>query len=235
MTGEDASPAGGPVEEVARGSRLDLLIAVAIAVVSLATAIAAWRTSDLSSKAGDAERQGLIESVQDQSLRNEDWRLTLEQAANAQRYFAAEAEADALEGSGEAIGAAQAEAMRQYLLPSLALLAGPLVTDDRYLNPDGSLDLEQRYADVHAETLEIDPPDPAGAFARADRLHYQQRWTVVGAVLLAGALFWLALAEITRERTRGLALVLGLAIFAVGLIWFVGVEVVSALVGMAGL
>lgn len=75
----------------------------------------------------------------------------------------------------------------------------------------------------------------AVAFARADRLHNQQRWTVVGAVLLAGALFWLALAEITRERTRGLALVLGLAIFAVGLIWLVGVEVVSALVGMAGL
>lgn len=230
MSQEDGG-AGAP----GRSPRLELLIAVAIAVVSLATAIAAWRTSDLSSKAGDAERQGLIESVQDQSLRNEDWRLTLEQAANAQRYFAAEAEADALEASGEAIGAAQAEAMRQYLLPSLALLAGPLVTDDRYLNPDGSLDLEQRYADVHAETLEIDPPDPAGAFARADRLHYQQRWTVVGAVLLAGALFWLALAEITRERTRGLALVLGLAIFAVGLIWFVGVEVVSALVGMAGL
>lgn len=211
------------------------LIAALMTAVVLATAIAAWRTSDLSSKAGAAEREGLIKSVQDQSLRNEDWRLTLEQAANAQRYFAAEAEVDALVASGDEIDAAQAAALRQYLLPSLVLLAGPLLTDDRYLNPDGSLDLEQRYADVHAETLEADPPDAAGAFARADRLHNQQRWTVVGTVLLAGSLFWLALAEITRERTRSLALILGLAIFAVGMIWFVGVELVGFVAWMTGL
>lgn len=216
-------------------ARNEIWIAVAIAIVSLSTAIAAWRTSDLGSKAGDAERQGLIESVQEQSLRNEDWRLTLEQAANAQRYFAAEAEAEALASGKEEIDAAQATAIRQYLLPSLALLAGPLATDERYLNPDGSLDLEQRYADVHADTLESDPPDAGAAFRRADRLHNQLRLTVVGTVLLAGALFWLALAQITRERTRKLALILGLVIFGAGLIWLVGVELVTFVAGMEGL
>lgn len=229
---KDGSPDHAEAPLTARG---EIWIAVAIAIVSLSTAIAAWRTSDLGSKAGDAERQGLIESIQEQSLRNEDWRLTLEQAANAQRYFAAEAEADVLVASGEAIDAAQAAAMRQYLLPSLALLAGPLVTDERYLKPDGSLDLEARYADIHAETLASDPPDAGAAFSHADRLHSQLRLTVIGTVLLAGSLFWLALAQITRERTRKLALILGLAIFGVSVIWFLGVEGVTFAAGMEGL
>lgn len=215
-----------------RGSRLEIPMAIAIGIVSLATAVAAWRASDLSSRAGDAERQGMIESVQEQSLANSDWQLVLEQAAQAKRYFAAEAEAAALEAGGDEVGRAQAAALRQYLLPSLALLGGPLVADETYRKADGSLDLERRFADEHAQTLRTDPPDPQAAFALADRIHAQHRWHVVGMVFLAASLFWLALAEITRDRTRTLTLILGLAVFAAGVIWFTGVELVSWIVAV---
>jgi hypothetical protein len=218
-----------------RGNRLEILVAAAIALVSLATAVAAWRSSDLSSKAGDAEREGLIEAVKEESLVNEDWRVVYEEAANAKRYLVAETEAEALRAGSDSIGSVEADALRQYLLPSLALLAGPLATDDSFHQPDGSLDLEGRYTVVHAETLGDDPPNPREAFARADRLHGQQRWIVVGTVLLAGSLFWVALGEIAGGRTRALAVALGLGLFAVGVLWVVGAELAYWVAGLVAL
>jgi hypothetical protein len=222
----------GPHETVEKdraGVRAEVLIAIAIAAVSLTTAIAAWRTSVLGSNAGGAERQGLIESLQVQSLANEDWRMVFEEAANAQRFFATEAEVEALEASGDAASQEQAEALRQYLLPNLALVAGPLTTQDTYLNPDGSLDLEQRFADLQSANLALAELDPQATFAEADRLHAEHRWLVVGTVLLAVSLFWLALAEINQNRSRRMALSLGLVVFVFGLAWFAIVELVSYL------
>jgi len=222
------------IEKGRAGVRAEVLIAIAIAAVSLATAVAAWRTSDLGSKAGDAERQGLIESLQVQSLANEDWRMVFEEAANAQRYFAAGAEVEALEAIGDTASQAQAQALQEYLLPNLALVAGPLTTEETYVKPDGSLDLEQRFTDLQAANLELGALDPRATFAKADRLHAEHRWLVVGTVLLAISLFWLALAEINQERSRRVALTLGLAIFVFGLAWFTTVELVSYFIGVAG-
>ena len=222
------------LEDVRAGLRAEVLIAIAIAAVSLATAVASWRTSDLGSKAGDAERRGLIESLQVQSLANEDWRLVFEEAANAQRYFAAEAEVEALDASGDTASQEQAEALREYLLPNLALVAGPLTTQQTYLDPDGSLDLERRFADLQSANLALAELDPRATFAEADRLHAEHRWLVVGTVLLAISLFWLALAEITQDRSRRMALSLGLAVFIFGVAWFAIVELASYLAGIAG-
>jgi hypothetical protein len=204
--------------------RSEIWIAIAIAIVSLSTAVAAWRTSDLDSHAGDAEREGLIQTVQSQSLTNEDWRLVYEQAANAQRYFASQAEAGALAASGNAGARDQAQALQDYLLPNLALIAGQLVTNPAYLQDDGSLDLQARFADEQAANQALNALDLEGAFARADRLRNQRRWLSVGAVLLVVSLFWLALAEISRERARRSALLIGLAFYGFGLVWFAVVE-----------
>jgi hypothetical protein len=176
----------------------------------------------------------LIESLQVQSLANEDWRLVFEEAANAQRYFAAETEVEALQASGDTASLEQAEALRQYLLPNLALVAGPLTTQETHLNPDGSLDLEQRFADLQAANLVLAELDPRATFAEADRLHAEHRWLVVGTVLLAISLFWLALAEINQDRSRRMALILGLVVFVFGLAWFAIVELASYLAGIAG-
>lgn len=211
------------------------LIAALMAAVVLATAIAAWRTSDLGSKAGDAERQGLIEAIQVQSLLNEDWRLVYEQATNAQRFLALQAEVEVLAASGETGETDQAQAFKDYLLPNLALLAGPLVQDPSYLREDGSLDLEARFEDEQALNDALAELDPQGAFSRADRLHAQHRQLIVGTVLLAVGLFWLALAEISRDRGRRTAMIIGLAFFAIGLGWFGVAELMARSVTGGGL
>ena len=54
--------------------RLGVFIAIVIALVSVTTAFAAWRASMVSSEAGDAIRQGLIDAVKKQAAENEEWR-----------------------------------------------------------------------------------------------------------------------------------------------------------------
>ena len=66
--------------------RLDIFIAIVIAIVSATTAFAAWRASMVSSAAGDAIRQGLIDAVKQQAATSEDWRKLYEEAGHAQTY-----------------------------------------------------------------------------------------------------------------------------------------------------
>jgi len=216
-------------EKVGGGGRAEGLIAVAMAIVLVASAVAGWRSSDLGSRAGDAERLGMIQSIQQQDFLNLDWQLAYQEAGNAQRYLLAEAEVRAMETSGDPGLEAQAANQRKYVLPNLALLGEPLTTDATYAEPDGSLDIGQRFADLQAQNADLAALDPEGAFALAEAYQSEQRGYFVGAVLLALSLFWLGLAEITRGKARITGLVVGVLVFLFGLAWIAGVEVLWAL------
>lgn len=216
-------------ERVGGGGRTEGLIAAAMAIVLIATAVASWRSSDLGSRAGDAERLGMIQSIQQQDFLNLDWQLAYQEAGNAQRHLLAEAEVRAMEISGDRGLEAQAANQRKYVLANLALLAEPLSSDQAYARADGSLDIAQRFADLQAQNADLAALDPEGAFIQAEYYQSQQRSYFVGAVLLALSLFWLGLAEITRGKARITGLVMGVLVFLFGLAWIAGVEVLWAL------
>src|SRR5512139_3808021 len=83
-------------------ARMDVMIAVLIALVSLTTSLAAWRTNVVGSSASDANRQGLIEALKKGASQNEDWRRVYEEAGFARDYVIASAAADAMDASGDA-------------------------------------------------------------------------------------------------------------------------------------
>lgn len=231
--GERVSPErtqseSGP-EKVGGGGWTEGLIAAAMAIVLLATAVAGWRSSDLGSRAGDAERLGMIQSIQQQDFLNLDWQLAYQEAGHAQRYLLAEAEVRAMEISGDPGLEAQAANQRKYVLANLALLGEPLSSDPAYARADGSLDIAQRFADLQAENADLAALDSEGAFTQAEYYQSQQRSTFVGAVLLALSLFWLGLAEITRGKARITGLVMGVLVFLFGVAWIAGAEVLWAL------
>lgn len=230
----DASAEGGATSDASqdprrRSSRSESLIAAAMAIVLLVTAFAAWRASDLGSRAGDAERLGLIQSIQQQDFLNIDWQKAYQEAGHAQRYLLAEAEVAAMEMSGDPGLAAQAANQRKYVLPNLALLGEPLASDPAYSNPDGSLAIERRFSDLQASNADQAALDPQAAFIQAEYFQSQQRGYFVGAVVLALSLLWLGLAEITRGKARTTGLVLGIVIFVFGLTWIAGLELLWAL------
>ena len=206
--------------------RLDIFIAITIALVSATTAFAAWRASMVSSEAGDAIRQGLIDAVKQQAAEGEDWLRTYEEAGHAQTYAVTLAQVEAFEKSDDKTAQAQAKNMRQYLLPNLQLIGQPLTTDKKYLNADGTYDLGLRFADIEAEAPDLAALDPQASFSLADSYSSEQRWVTVGAILLAISLFWLALSQLSVKRSRLVTFAFGVAIYLFGLTWFGLVEII---------
>lgn len=213
--------------KIADPARMDVAIAVLIALVSLITALAAWRTNIVGSNAAGMTRQGMIDALKKGAAQNENWRKVYEEAGYAATFAIESAAADAMDASDDESLKAASKNVRQYLLPNLQLLSEPLGTQDKYLQSDGTYDLEKRFVDLEAETPDLQALNPSAAFDLADRYAAEQRWLTVGTVLLAISLLWLGLAEILRGRGRAINLVLGVGVFLLGLLFFVVVEVVS--------
>src|SRR5690349_8295759 len=208
-------------------ARLDVIIAVLIALVSLTTALAAWRTNIVGSSAAEANRQGLIDALKKGAAENENWRRLYEEAGYASTFAIESAAADAMEASDDESLKAASKNVRQYLLPSLQLLSEPLGTQDKYLKSDGTYDLDKRFADLQAESPDLAALSPTTSFTLADQYASEQRWLTVGTVLLAISLLWLGLAEILSGRTRALNMTLGVGVYILGLVFFLIVEVVA--------
>ncbi len=206
-------------------SRLDIVIAFLIAIVSTTFAITAWRISIIASSAGDANRRGILDAIKKQASTNEDWRKTYEEANYAESYAAYLAELEALETSGDPAAVAQAANLRQYLLPSLQLLAAPLASEPAYQNPDGTYNLQKRFDALEAETPDLRDLNPQVSFDLAKGYSAEQRWLTVTSVILVISLFWLALAEISGKRMRLLTLLVGVAVYGVGLAGLVVLEI----------
>lgn len=206
--------------------RIEFIIAILIAVVSVTFAFSTWRTGMVSSSASDASRKGIIDSVKRQAATNEDWRQTYEQAGFAESYAAYLAEVKALEESGDSVAAAQAANLRQYLLPNIQLLADPLATDEAYLKADGTYDLQKFFENQQAANADLTSLDPEASFQKAGRYFSEQRWLTVVTVLLAISLFWLALAEIGGKRLRLTNLIIGVGVYLFSLLTLGIVEAV---------
>lgn len=213
-------------------SRFEVLSAILIAIVSLSTAFAVWRTNVVGSNAADHGRLGLIDAIKKQAFENENYRKAYEEAGFAYQFVVKQAEAEALEASEDPASQDQAANIKQYLLPNMQLLAAPLAADAKYQKKDGTYDLQLRLEDM--ETDDERQLDPQASFERADSFYAEQRWLVIGSVLLAVSLFCLALAEISRERLRIWGFILGLGVYLAGFAWFLGVEIVFFLVHRGG-
>ncbi len=212
-------------EEKKSSNRLELVIAFLIAIVSLTTAVAAWRTNAVGSKAGDATRLGLIDAVKKQATTNEDWRRLYEQAGYAQSYAVTLAGIEAMEASGDPVAAAQAVNLRDFLLIGIIQLADPLATDPKYQLSNGTYDLELLFTDIQAEAPDLLALDPQASFRLSEQYSSEQRWLMMGTVLLALSLFWLALSQVGGSRLRLGTLGIGVIIYLIGLAWFFFVEI----------
>ena len=208
-------------------ARMDVVIAVLIALVSLTTALAAWRTSIVGSSAAEANRQGLLDTLKKGVAQNELWRQVYEEAGYAATFVIESAAADAMDASEDPSLNAAAKYIRQYLLPSLQLPSEPLGTQKKYMKSNGTFDLDKRFVDLEAEGSDSVSVDPLASFELADRYTSEQRWLTVGTVLMAISLFWLTLAEVISGPRRTTNLTLGIGIYILGLLFFIIVEVVA--------
>ena len=209
-----------------KNNRLEVWIAILIALVSLTTALATWRTASLGSKAGDLIYQGLLNAVKRQAAANEDWRQAYADAGYARDYLVNLDSLIVQENSTDPASQEQAAQLRTYLLPGMESLATPLGTDPSYLTPQGWLNVQKRFDELEAQSPNLSSLDPLASFSLADTYFSEQRWLVVGTILIAISLFWLGLSQLSHLRSRILILVLGVIVYGIGLVWSLGVEFV---------
>jgi len=213
-----------------RSERLEVLIVILISLVSLTTALAAWRTASLGSDAGSLNYQGSLDTVKRQAASNENWRQVYQEAAYARDYLMALDDLKVREASSNPAELEYALEFRTYLLPGLESMAKPLGTDPTYLNSSGGLDIQKRFNELQQQSTGLSDLDPQVSFNRANLLYAEQRWLLVGTILMTASLFWLGLSQLSHLRSRTLILILGIIVYAAGLTWSVGVEVIFAFI-----
>jgi hypothetical protein len=206
--------------------RLAVWIAVLTALVSLTTALTAWRTAALGSNAGDLIYQGLLNAVKKQASANEDWRQAYMEGGYARDYLVTLNGLLVQGNSTDPASQEQAAQLRTYLLPGMKSLATPLGTDPSYLTQGGLLNIPKRFQDLENQSPDLSNLNPQASFSQADTYFAEQRWLVVGTIMIAVSLFWLGLSQLTHLRPRILILVLGVTVYAIGLVWSLGVEVI---------
>jgi hypothetical protein len=205
-------------------NKMEVIVAILIAIVSMATALVVWRINVVGSSSDDIVHMGLINAIKEQTYDNENWRLLYEEASYARDYSIYLAGVQVMEESGDAALSAQAANLRQYLLPSLQIISAPLGTEAKYLKTNGSYDLEKRLSDLEADIPELSTLDPQQKFDLAKSYYSQKRWESIGFVLLTFSLLWLTFTEISSKWMSSVSLLLGVGVFLTGLIWFIAVE-----------
>ncbi len=203
-------------EESQSVTRSDLLVAFAIALVSITTALAMWRGSVVSSAGSDASRRGLIDALKKEAASSENVRQLYEEASIAQRYVLTQAELDAMEKSSDVNAASQAKQLRQFLLPLMQELT-PLANNPVYLKKDGSIDLDKRLADLNADYPDLAKLNPQASFDTAGQYSAELRWLMLDIVLFAVALFWLTIGQISKNRLRWTTAGIGAIIYLLGI------------------
>jgi len=205
------------------GSRLDVAIAILLAVVAVTAAFAAWRTSVVGSQVADTNRTGLIDVSKQAAMHHINETGAYGEADYAVQTAMKAAEAKSLIDSGHPALAAAGTSLRDNLVPSMGQLAGPF-PQGTLTTSLGTFDVPGRVAQMEEQDQQYQAIVPATSFATADNYANEKRWLTILSVLLAIALFWLGMAEITAGRWRVLNLAVGVALWVVGIGAFLIIE-----------
>jgi len=205
------------------GRRIEVAVAVLIALVAVTAALATWRTSVVGASAADASRTGLLTITKQEAVRNITENQAYGQADYATRAFAEEAAAESMTVSGRPALVAAAASLRTSLIPGLQQLAGPFPAGS-FISPLGTLDVPAYITSLQQQDPAYTALVPEASFTLADDYSAEQRWLTVLSVLLAIALFWLGLAEITSGRWRLVNLAAGVALWALCLVGLFVIE-----------
>lgn len=198
-------------------SKLELVTAVLIALVSFATALTVYLTNNAGSLANENNHQGMITAIKLEAFSNENWRKTYQDASSAFSYTLALENARVLENSPDAGERAQAVNYEKYLIPNLKQMAEPFTESQKFYKPDGSIDLQARFDDLQ-NIPEINDLVPRNFFELAEIAYAEQRWLLVGSILMAFSLFWLTVSQIISNR-RLLTFSTGCFFFLFGILW----------------
>ena len=195
-----------------RPSRFEVFTSVMIAIVSICSALTAWRAAEASIAAGDADFNGFSSSIRAQEARI----FNAIRAYEHYRAFTTYLRYDSL--GDNIVDTSQPEAAReQSELWGLALGLQYTFFPSRYLNPSGRYEVQREIDELWAESRALDDLNAAAHFASADI--YREKGSLLTASLMvfAGSFFMFALSQAFENRIKYLFALAGVVLLLGGI------------------
>ena len=228
-----------PKKEGCLSRHFETVVAIWIAIVTVTGAFVAWRASTVGSSAADAARQGILSAVSRERVQTDnrtrlynDLRIFTEYVQNQEMASLLRQDAQKLTEMGQT---EQVEPLAQEadVYEDLADSAYGFLDYPQYVKEDNegrkTYDAEgylQASLAIEARTQDLNPDDD---FQEADRLHLQGQRLVEIVIVLAVALLFLTLAQITQSFLRYVFVTIGLFAFLVALVIGAVIEVAALL------
>lgn len=209
-TASDSTRIGAPPDPDARRSdRFGLAIPILLAALGLAAAIIAWRGGVAANAAEDANRAGL------DAARERSASVIVNEGLVARTL---EAFLDYERSRQRAVALEAAGLHEQALLERKVATSHWFLVAPDYLDISGQLQPDRQRAALLADAASRADVDPAPHFAAADAEFGRIRGLIIAGIVIAFALPFLTLAEITSGRFRILGVVAGGGFFIAGLL-----------------
>ncbi|NIO68082.1 MAG: hypothetical protein GTN71_03235 [Anaerolineae bacterium] len=225
------------------GDRLEVPIAIAIALITIIGVLVAWRASMVEGNASESSHRGLIETIKREAAAATDLRYLYQEADYTLQHIVAQAHIGALQTQAEAMraqgGEDDATAMEMQAVwesETAKALEGfsPMTTDQTYQKADGSLDLDRRLREIRSENQDLASLDPSTAFREADRAYLESQLLVGSIIGLTASVFFLSMAEVIRHRLRYLFIAMGVRVFVLAILGILGAEAYFIISGQGG-
>lgn len=191
---------------------LETIVAVLIALITVAGALVAWRASVAADGAGDADNGGLRAMLNVEETRASNAVNGYEAYGAFVNYARYQRLGDLLEADP---AAADLEAERADAR-DLAL-ANQFLFDSKFLNRDGTYDLQRQLGEMWADASREKDLNPEPQFQEADKLRERSNWLLAVVAFLAVGLVLLTLVEAVGGRFQVALTSLGAVVLVAGL------------------
>jgi hypothetical protein len=208
-----------------RSQRLETIVAILIAVVTVIGAVVAWRSSVADDGAGDADFAGLRASVRAEETRALNYVNAYENYgsyANYRRYsdMSNLIEADLTTAPEQQ----QSELERQRADNNDLSISNQRLFPNKFLNRDGSYNVKRQMGEMWADAAKENDLNPDPQFAEADQLRGKANSLLGAVTILAIALVFYTLVESFGDRMKYVMVALGSVCMVAGIVFALFIE-----------
>lgn len=211
-------------------NRLEVFLAIMIAVASVMTALIAWRAFVAGDNAGDSDFAGIAAALNAENTRTSS-------AIRAFDNYSAFADFKQYSVLAQQLAADIAllppdheylEVLEAQWDQTLTLLSYARDRfDNRFLTRSGNFDFQRNIGELFSEAARIRDHNPDPHFDAADKFREKYNLLQFTAIFPAASLIFFALTEIFRTRIRYLMLVCGIGLMLTGAFIAIFIEIVS--------
>jgi hypothetical protein len=208
-----------------RSQRLETIVAILIAVVTVIGAVVAWRSSVADDGAGDADFAGLRASVRAEETRALNYVNAYENYGSYANYRRYSDMSNLIEADlPTAPEQQQSELERQRADNNDLSISNQRLFPNKFLDRDGSYNVKRQMGEMWADAAKQNDLNPDPQFAEADQLRGKANSLLGAVTILAIALVFYTLVESFGDRMKYVMVALGSLCMVAGTVFALFIE-----------